>query len=414
MKRFIYTILALFVFQLLIAQDFSKYTSDQFDKDKNYGSFNYVHLRYERGAHPSGTNYMQDIFADGYNALTLRMGTQSTGRQTWQQLHKYPQYGLGVAMFDLGGAEADSAIGAPSSLFFYFGAPVLRIKKFSANIDTEIGLSYDFKPYDAVDNPQQDVIGATTNLHFNLSLILYYQLTERLDISLGTGLTHFSNGRMFTPQKGINLMGISIGAAYHFNPIKNYTKHVDPDYQPPIRPEFISTEIPKFKKRHELQLMASLGTVQAEPGEAKQQDSQERLDTTSLEKGPRYGVSSVSLDYAYQTGHKFKVVAGLDFFYDGSAEFLYDDINPEDTDFSHKAFYGWHLGFNYLIERITFVGNVGWYIHKPFEQRGGFYFRAGGRIGLTENLDAHICLKTRNGGIADWIEWGMAYKFKLN
>ena len=39
--------------------------------------------------------------------------------------------------------------------------------------------------------------------------------------------------------------------------------------------------------------------------------------------------------------------------------------------------------------------------------------RAGGRIGLTDNLDAHIALKTRNGGIADWIEWGIAYKLKV-
>jgi hypothetical protein len=38
--------------------------------------------------------------------------------------------------------------------------------------------------------------------------------------------------------------------------------------------------------------------------------------------------------------------------------------------------------------------------------------RVGGKIGLTENLDAHIALKTRNGGIADWIEWGVSYKLK--
>ncbi len=52
-------------------------------------------------------------------------------------------------------------------------------------------------------------------------------------------------------------------------------------------------------------------------------------------------------------------------------------------------------------------------IYKEFFQRGGWYMRAEGCIGITENLDAHIALKPRNGGIADWIECGIAYKLKV-
>jgi hypothetical protein len=413
MKKISYTFFFLVISMLLSAQEFSEYTPDQFQKDRNYGSFNFLHLRFERGAHPSGTDYLQDIFSNGYWGGTLRLGTQSTGRQTWQRLHNYPQYGLGVAFFDLGGAEADSAIGAPNSLFFFFGAPMFRVGKLRLNTDIELGLSYDFKPYHGETNPYQDVIGASTNLHFNMSLVFYYQLSKRLDISLGSGLTHFSNGRSFTPQKGINLIGLHLGAVYNFNPIKNYTKYTDINYQPPIRPEYIVADKPDFKSHHELQFMASVGTVQAEPGEAKQADSHEPLDSTGLQDGPRYGTSSITAEYAYQVARKIKVVGGLDFFYDGSVEYYYDDKTPNETTFSDKSFTGWHLGFHYLIERFAFVGNVGWYINKPFEQRGDFFFRAGGRVGLTEKLDAHICLKTRNGGIADWIEWGIAYKLKL-
>lgn len=412
MKRYIYLIIIIFGALGLNAQELSRYQPEDFDKEKNYGYFNFVHFRLESGAHPSGTQYLQDIFSGGYWGGTLRVGAQSTGRKQWQQLHNYPQYGLGVAFFDLGGADADSAIGAPSSLFFFFGAPIARAGKIRFNIDIELGLSYDFKPYNPESNPFQDVIGASTNLHFNISALAYYALNERIDLSLGAGLAHFSNGRSFTPQKGINLIGWHLGAVYNFNPVKNFTKHVDPDYQPPIRPEFLTSELPEFKPHHEIQVFGSLGTVQAEPGEAKQPDSQEPLDTTG-QKGPRYMTSSWSVDYAYQAARKLKGVIGIDYFYDGSAEFLYDNKTPNETTFSDKSFWGWHLGFHYLIERFTFIGNVGFYLHKPFPQRGDFYFRAGGKIGLTENLDAHVCLKTRNGGIADWIEWGCSYKFKL-
>jgi hypothetical protein len=236
----------------------------------------------------------------------------------------------------------------------------------------------------------------------------YYQLSKRWDLSLGYTLSHFSNGRSFTPQKGINLFGFNLGTAYNFNPIKNYTRHIAPDYQPPIRPDFVVKELNEFKKRHELQFTATIGTVQAEPGEFK--DELGERDTTGA-KGPRYITSTLSLEYAWHFSRRVKAVTGLDAFFDGSAEYLYDDILPGDAGFSEKAFYGAHLGFHYLIERFTFLYNVGWYLHKPFPQRGSWYMRAGGRIGLTENLDAHIVLKTRNGGIADWIEWGVAYKF---
>jgi hypothetical protein len=153
--------------------------------------------------------------------------------------------------------------------------------------------------------------------------------------------------------------------------------------------------------------------VQAEPGEYKNEDGVR--DTISGAEGPRYATSTIALDYVYQVARKIKLNTGLDFFYDGSCEYLYDDILPQDTDFSHKSFMGYHFGFQYLIERFSFIYNYGRYIPstKKFDQRGGWYMRVGGRIGLTDNLDAHIALKTRNGGIADWIEWGIVYKLKV-
>lgn len=392
------------------AQEFSEFTSDDFKKDKNYGFFNYIQVTGYKGQHMVSDEYT-NFFKDGFYGMGVRFGTQSTGRKEWQRLHNYPQYGLGVSFFDLGGTSVDSLIGKPTALYFFYGWPIARFGKLSLNADVELGLSTDFNAYDVETNSLQDFIGATTNLHSNFTIAFYYAVSQRMDLSLGASFMHFSNGRTFTPQKGINLFGLNLAAAYHYNPIKNYTKLVDPEYQPALRPEFIEAPKSAFDPHHELIAMGSFGTVQAEPGEWKHPDG--RVDTTGTE-GPRYMTSSFTVEYAYQFTRKLKAVVGLDAFFDGSLENNYDNTPPGNVTGGEKVFYGWHVGGHYLIERVSFIFNYGRYIHKPFDQRGQWFMRAGGRIGITEDMDFHVALKTRNGGIADWIEWGIAYKFRSN
>jgi hypothetical protein len=394
----------------LTAQEFSSFKPSQFSKDTNYGSFNYVHLMYFKGDHLTYPQGFEDAFSHGYNAFELRLGWQSTGRQTWQQLHKYPVYGLGVFASSLGTADVDSVVGAPSGIYFFYGEPLFRVgKKFTSYFDLAIGLSYDFVPYDAENNPANDVIGSRVNLYFNGNIMFMYEASERLDFNLGFNFFHFSNGRSNTPQRGINMGGLNIGAKYNFNAIKGHTKLVDPNYQPPIRPTYIKEPKPKLERFGELQFMASVGTVETEPGEAKTSTGEQ--DTTALQK--RYYTSTIAVDYAYKVAHRLKLHAGLDAFVDGSLENYIPNTAPQDVTSAQKFMAGYHVGFQYLIERFSFYYSLGWYMYKETDTRGNWYMRAGGRIGLTDDIDAHIALKTRNGGIADWIEWGVAYKLKL-
>lgn len=410
MKKIFITISIFFLAIFSFAQEFSKFTIEDFDRDKNYGFLNYIQVSGYTGTHLGTDESMAEMFKNGFYGMGIRFGAQSTGRKDWQRLHNYPKYGIGVSFFDLGGAEADSLIGAPTALYFFFSAPWVRRGNFVFSTDLEIGLSSDFKPYDAEFNSTQDYIGATTNLHFNLNLAFNYTLSNRFDIGLGLVMMHFSNGRTFTPQRGINLGGLDFNVSYYFNPVRNYTKFVDPDYRPSVRPEFIIAEKPAFKPHSEFQFFTSVATVQAEPGEAK--DENGNVDTTGA-VGPRFFASTTSVDYAYQFARKLKVLAGVDAFYDGSVEYLYPDKLPQETTFADKSFYGAHVGVHYLIERFAFMFNYGRYIHKTFEKRGKWYMRVGGKIGVAENLDVHIALKTRDGGIADWIEWGVSYKLKV-
>jgi hypothetical protein len=395
---------------MLRGQEFSRFEPDQFDPELNYGSFNYVHLSYFKGDHLTYPRELTEMFTKGYDAVEARVGWQSTGRQLWQRMHKYPVYGLGVFLSSLGDSDIDSIVGAPSALYFFYGEPWARFGKFTLMTDLAIGLSYDFVPYDLEDNPVNDVIGSRVNLYFNLNAQVLYRIDENLDMSFGYNLLHFSNGRTNTPQRGINLGGLNLGLKYNFNPVVNYTRYVRPDYVPPRRPEFQKGGIPEVKRFGEIQFTLSGGTVLTEPGEFK--DEQGVRDSTGIQA--RYYTSTVSLEYAYLVAHRVKLHAGLDGFYDGSLENFIDGKAPQEVDLAGKVMLGSHIGLQYRIERFAFYYALGAYLYKETSTRGKWYMRAGGRIGLTDDLDVHVALKTRNGGIADWIEWGLAYKIRVH
>ncbi|MCD4737165.1 MAG: acyloxyacyl hydrolase [Bacteroidales bacterium] len=399
-KLYILLIISIVSTTLLQSQEISRYEPEEYKEGPNSGHFNYIELKFHAGSHPNTSKYIEELLAAGYKALEIRVGTQGTGRKPWQRVHNYPQYGVGFFLANLGPNQLDTIVGTPSGIFGYIGIPWIRKNRFRLNTDLSAGLSYDFEPYDAETNPYNDVIGSWMNVYFNLNLVAYWQISERLDISLGWALSHFSNGRWRTPNKGMNLMGYNVGLAYNFNPFRGYERFKDPEAELPVRPEFIREPIPALEKYSEIRVMGSVGT------------STTSGDPAVNEAGPRYFNSSWYGEFSRRFWWRGNYTAGLDFFFDGSLVEGYNKPHDQ-VSFFEKTTYGAHIGHDLLIERFTLITQIGFYIYKETEERGSYYIRAGGRMALNDRWNIHVCLKTMNGGIADWIEWGVSRNFRL-
>ncbi len=87
---------------ILQAQERSTFSPEDMDFETNYGHFNFWELKLHTGGHVTSRESVEDILSNGYSGLELRVGVQSSGRQQWQRLHKYPQYGIGFALFNVG------------------------------------------------------------------------------------------------------------------------------------------------------------------------------------------------------------------------------------------------------------------------------------------------------------------------
>ena len=344
----------------------------------------FLQVNFHTGSFWTRSEYLKEQFSFPYKAIEARFGYQLTGKKLWQQYHRYPKYGFGMHYSDLVKDKSDTVVGNPLSLFGFYSGPWVRFGRFTLASDMSIGLSYTGLTHDFESNPFNDVIASHINLYFDFNLHLQMNVTPGIGIIAGYGLTHYSNGRMHVPQKGVNNWGWTFGMNWLL--------------KGPVE-EFIYRDPPEFKENESIQLMYAIGTVEGNP-----------TGTTSY---LRFFTSSFTADYVYQFSPKGAITIGLDVLYDGSLERAIKGVPPEEVSIWQQMYLGSHMGYHFIVDRFTLLFNLGTYFWQSSNDRGWYFARAGGRYRITENLHGHICIKTRNGIRADWIEWGAAYQINL-
>ncbi len=192
------------------------------------------------------------------------------------------------------------------------------------------------------------------------------------------------------------MYGPVAGLRYNFNPVKSYTKKIDPAYQPNLRPEFVRQDVPPKPKAHILNLQLAGGWK-----------TTNTRDSIGNYTSPVYGIATVAIDYMRQYGHIGRYGGGLDFFIDGS---LTEEVKDgEETKFKDLFQLGYHVGHELIIDQFTFITHVGFYAFNN-GNKGNFWLRFNLRINVNERFAIQGGLKTKNGGVADFIEWGVHYK----
>ncbi len=399
------------ILSTLQGQQLSKFTPELLDTSRNYGFFNLLKLDIHRGSNAtsSGTDWVKDMFTgSGYWALDFRVGWQSTGMYAWEQAINYPQYGFGFSSFIFDERDVNNLLGQPSGLFAWAGFPIIwnKRKTFHFNIDAAAGVTYDVNPYDPITNPYNDALGSKILAYFDFAAVATWRLSRRLDMNLGLNLIHFSNGRTRTPNLGVNLLGLNLGMVYHYNPVKSFTRKVNPDYQPAIRPEFIHRPLAKFRGYNIWNFFAAAGwntTQVSVPPDL------EETDTFDI-RGPSYFASTLAAEFSRKHTRITAYSVGLNYHFDGSL----GEVYPSGKDWSlwDRSTVGIAFGYELFIERFSIFAQLGLYMFQneiKKQERGSMYIRGGLRGRLTPHLFAYAALKTMNGAVADYIEWGIGY-----
>lgn len=343
----------------------------------------FFEIKGHSGSHLYTGKDLEDVLENGYGAVEARFGWQSSNTEGWQGAFSYPSYGVGWYSGFIGNPDI---LGAPGALYSFISFPISKHRRHQWVVEQALGYSYDLKPYHSEDNVINDAIGSRFNVYFNLNIGANYRLNREMDLIYGFDLTHFSNGRMFKPNAGLNMLGINLGFRYHFNRQQNRIDNSEfPEQILNVRPQLQPRRPTKPIHKSSMAIYGAGGLVQ----------NDEDMGTRK-----QYGTVTAMVEYLYRINEKSGIAVGLDGFYDPSLTVFFPD--------NEYYFFGFHGGYDLHFWKLSLRLQAGSYLHsRGFDYKGYFFFRPALKYQFMKRMYAQLGLKTQAGFKADWIELGI-------
>lgn len=327
---------------------------------------------------------------NAFQTFSLKYSTQTTGDKLWQQLYKYPNWGIGVYVADFYNPEE---IGIPFALFGFFNAPFKRWDKLQFNYELGFGATFNWKSFNPVTNKYNIAIGAGESFMIDAGLNLEYNLTDRIEFVSGFSLTHFSNGALKKPNFGINTVAPKIGLKY------NFYNH----------PAFRTQEVPVFSPKNEW-LLSVFG------GAKNVIFDSINIDIIEKYEGIYFPVFGISTAYNRQISYMSKIGFGMTFSYDGSVNTQIaieeNELDPVDGPLTDKLQLSIYPSYELVVNKVSLILQPAFYLYrkKIKNQSPDFHQRIGLKYNISDNLFVGITLRDYAFHVSDFVEWNLGFR----
>jgi hypothetical protein len=298
------------------------------------------------------------------------------GSKSFQEKFLFPDVGWTIAWFNLGNPDR---LGSGIAVYPFINFPLHIKKDWRFHVRYGIGLGYVEKVFDAKENVKNAAIGTHLNgvMHFDLNI--EKEISDKTLISLGAGITHYSNGSTGIPNLGINMATANLSVMHYFGEKKAI--HPNSKKIPVRKGEFQGFLAGAFKKIYP-------------------------------PKGKTYAAGTVSFSYFHPIKQKSSWGIGLDLFYDNSLQERLERAEKTGISNGDNLRPGIYGSYELRLGHIGLLANMGVYPYTKWKGDGNFYHRIGSRyyfdkLYLLMNLKTHFAK-------ADFIEWGIGYSFEKN
>lgn len=389
-------LIVLFVFlYFFVVGEGQAQQSDSISRKPRYHFFS---LKYNQGSVLNTNDFVNGTNLHGkciksYQSLSLGFGKQTDGRYDWEQVHNFPNFGIAfyTAQFHPG-----DELGYPNALYGFYRAPFRRWSRSALMYQIGFGLTYNWRPYDKTENPFNIAIGSYRTVYIGLGIEYNYYLSSHWVLGAGVEATHFSNGAIQKPNKGLNLFAPYMSVSYSLKEIPRFVRRYDI----------------KHDKRNEVYLALGMGIKREEF------DTTKYVGLKDTYQGVMYHMFSLSTAIMRQFNHKSKAGLGLDITYD---EWLGSDIivkgNGEadkllSRDASDRFAVGLYGSHEFCISRLSIVTQLGVYLWRKDlpNRKPALYQRAGLKYHFKNDMFVGINIFAHNLSQADFIEWNLGYR----
>jgi hypothetical protein len=352
------------------------FSSSLFAQQKDTYAVEVSFLRGNVLPHSEDTHHLINGHPDG---VMLSFINKTHGSAEWQKIYDFPDYGGYFLYQDFKSPQLGEtyAVGALYNFYFLNRYMQLRLAQ---------GIAVTTNPYNKVDNSKNKAFGTRILDNTNIGLSYTNQkLFKHIGINAGILFTHYSNGRVKSPNSGINTYMLNVGLNYNIDDersIKNDTVRTDfKNYRQPIHYNFVFrtgiNESPIIRTGQKP--FYHLGFY-----------ADKRLNRKSgLQLGAELFLTNSLKDYI-----EYYSVA-------------YPEFNSDATT-DYKRI-GVFAGYELFINRISLNAQLGYYVYQPFKKDTVIYDRVGANYYISDKIFASFAIKTHLF-LAEALEFGIGYR----
>lgn len=300
----------------------------------------------------------------------LGLSSGSSGEKPWHHTYNFPETGITFMFSHLGYPEV---IGHAWGVLPHITLPLHRWQKATLQLRYSAGIALFTNYYKEPDNMRNLAISTPLNITMNTTLQLSVPLTEAFSVRAGIGMTHFSNGRTQTPNKGLNIPSAKLELLGHLKERGSIPNRL---------------EIPESFDKYSMIVYLGGGYSRIYPP-----------------GGPRFAEFSASTTVLRRLSPKAGLGLGSDIFFGFSDRAILRRTGEEPEYLISLLKPGIHLSYEQVFTNTSLILQQGIYLYAANNNDGLTYNRLGIRHTINDRWVASVSIKSHLFR-ADFLEWG--------
>lgn len=321
---------------------------------------------------------MHHLISDHPSGTIISLLRKTDGSKEWQSIYNYPEYGGYFLHQDFKNQYLGENYALGLQYNFYFLNRNLQLK-------VSQGLAMTTHKHDNETNYKNGAFGSKFMENTNFGLAYSKQnIFEGFGLRAGFLFTHFSNGKIKSPNSGINTYNIDVGVTYDFGKKLEYQPKVDS-----LKVEFSERVKYNIILRSGVNESYVIGSGQ-KPFYHISTYADKRINRKSA---LQFG-TDLFLTLSQKEIIKFKSIA-------------YPDSNiTADLDYKRVGIF---VGHELFINRLSVETQIGYYVYNQLKTDGDVYDRVGMKYYISPKVFAGVGVKT-HGFLAEAVEFSIGVR----